>query len=271
MAGRTGSEADWFTQLPTTGRLWAVGSVHADLERLRSLHGALKERMAPGDGIVYLGNYTGYGRATLETIDELLLFRRWVIARPDSVCRKVVFLRGMQEEMWHKLLQIQFATDPRGVLMWMLDRGIGPAIQAYGSTGTEGLRKAEAGHLALAQWTGRLRDSMRLSDGHNALMSALKRAAHTADNGLLFVNAGIDPDRPLSAQTDSFWWGARGFDSLTGPFEGFARLVRGFDPARRGVAFTEFSVSLDGGCGFGGPLVAACFEGPHDMVDTVEA
>ncbi|GAB6052381.1 hypothetical protein JCM17960_12010 [Magnetospira thiophila] len=271
MAGKMGSEADWFTQLPAEGRRWAVGAIHSDVDKLRALHGELRRRLGPDDGVVYLGNYTGYGREAIETLNELLMFRRWIMARPGAQCRDVVFLRGMQEEMWHKLLQIQIAPDPRGILMWMLDRGIGPTIQAYGSTVSEGLSRAESGHLALAQWTSRLRDALRRHDGHNALMSALRRAAYTADGDMLFVNAGIDPDRPLSAQTDSFWWGARGFDSLTTPYEGFARLVRGFDPRNKGVLYGDHKASIDGGCGRDGKLMAVCFASAHQIVDEIEA
>ena len=38
------------------------------------------------------------------------------------------YLRGSQEEMWHKVLQLQFAADPRGVLAWMLEQGLGTTL-----------------------------------------------------------------------------------------------------------------------------------------------
>ena len=33
---------------------------------------------------------------------------------------------------------------------------------------------------------------------------------------------------------------------------------------------TEVVASIDGGCGFGGPLVAACFDGAGKLVDMIE-
>ena len=47
-----------------------------------------------------------------------------VIPRPHSDVDDVAYLRGNQEEMWQKLLQLQFATDPRGVLKWMFEQGV---------------------------------------------------------------------------------------------------------------------------------------------------
>jgi serine/threonine protein phosphatase 1 len=45
-------------------------------------------------------------------------------------------------------------------------------------------------------------------------VSALRRAAYTDDGALLFVHAGVDPDRPLSAQSDSLWWATTSFMKL---------------------------------------------------------
>ena len=134
----------------------------------------------------------------------------------------------------------------------------------------QGLAAARDGHLRLTQWTMGLRDAVRARDGHNALMSVLRRAAFTADGGLLFVNTGIDPSRPLSQQSDSFWWGGQDFEYIETPFAGFQRVVRGYDHRHRGVVEKEATVSLDGGCGFGGPLVAGCFGPRGEMLEMIE-
>jgi hypothetical protein len=112
---------------------------------------------------------------------------------------------------------------------------------------------------------------MREADGHERLMHVLRRAAYTRDGTLLFVNAGIDPGRPLAHQSDSFWWGSRDFETLSHAYDGFRRIVRGADPRRRGVMITEIIASIDGGCGFGGALVAACFDGLGNLVDMIES
>lgn len=253
-------DKDVFATIPAGRRTWVVASAHGEAGRVRSLHAALGERFRVGDSLVYLGNLIGYGPQVFETVQEILLFRRALLARPGAECADIVFLRGSQEEMWHRLLQIQFAVNPSQVLKWMLDHGVESTIKAYGSTAADGLYAASKGAVALTEWTSRLRAAMRAADGHNALMSALRRAAYTEDQTLLFVNAGIDVSRPLSEQFDSFWWGATPFDAVTASFNGFGRVVRGFDSRHRGVVEREWTVSIDGGCGFGGPLYAVCFD-----------
>ena len=265
------SEQDVFATLPAERRVWAVAAVHGEAERLRRLHAALRDRLIVGDSLVYLGNFLGWGDKVFDTLQELLLFRRAFMARRGAENDTIVFLRGRQEEMWHRLLQIQFAVGPAEVLRWMKEQGIEATLDAYGGSVADGLDAAVRGAVALTEWTTRLRRNMRAADGHNALMSALRRAAYNAENTLLFVSAGIDVSRPLSEQLDTFWWGRTPFDSIVEPFAGFRRIVRGFDPGRRGTRFGDAAITLDNGCGFGGPLTAACFDPTGEIVDTLEA
>lgn len=260
-----------FALLPAGRVTWAVGSVHAESGRLRELHSRLEPRLSPRDNLIYLGNLLGRGSDVLGTVHELLLFRRAVLAeRLDDGCGAIVYLRGRQEEMWHKLLQVQFAPNPREVLEWMLSQGVAPTLQAYGGTIEESRKAAAMGAAALSQWTNRLRAGMRAMDGHERLMSALRRAAFTEDGHLLFVSAGIDVSRPLSEQQDSFWWGGRAFDDIDGPYGNFRYVVRGFDFRHRGAWFKDFAASIDGGCGYGGPLIAARFGGGGQLTETIE-
>jgi len=113
-------------------RIWAVAAVHAQARRLVRLHDTISERFQEGDRLVYLGNYVGHGEAVLATIDELLDFRRRVLGRQRGFGCDVVFLRGAQEEMWQKLLQLQFAPNPSEVLQWMLKAGMEATVRAYG-------------------------------------------------------------------------------------------------------------------------------------------
>lgn len=264
------SENNVFATLRGSGRIWAIAAVHGEVERLRRIHRQMDELVRVGDQIVYLGDYLGYGTHVREAVDELLLFRRAFLARQGVEMDDLVYLRGAQEEMWQKLLQLQFAPNPVDVLKWMVENGIGPTIAAYGGNLDEGYSAAREGILALTRWTGNLRQAMRQYDGHTALMSVLKHAAFTDDNTLLFVHAGLDPSRPLSAQVDAFWWGSAGFELLDGPYGGFALVVRGADRRRGGVRVGAFSATLDAGCGCGGKLTAACFDGDGKILHTLE-
>ena len=113
------AEQSLFATLRAGTRIWAIPAIHGEVGALSALHGALDSEFAVGDQLVYLGNYTGHGQAARETIEELLLFRRALLARPGMEPEHIVYLRGAQEEMWQKLSQVQFAPNPREVLKWM--------------------------------------------------------------------------------------------------------------------------------------------------------
>lgn len=268
------SDQQIFVTLRRPRRVWAVGSIHGEADRLAALHAALAPRFAPGDKLVYLGNFLGRGAQVRATVDEILAMRRALLAHPGMFACDVAVLRGSQEEMWHKLLQLQMAPNPSEVLDWMFAQGVGATLEAYGGDRRTGLDAARQGAVAITRWTGALRNAIADAPGHWPLMSALRRAAFTdaARDALLFVNAGIDPSRPLSAQSDSFWWGGGAFSQIAEPYAHFRLVIRGYDPGHRGVVTTDFTASLDSGCGFGGPLTAACFDAAEGrLVDVIEA
>jgi serine/threonine protein phosphatase 1 len=260
-----------FAVLHAARRVWAVAAIHGEAAALGRLHTYLAPRLQPGDRLVYLGNFLGRGTQVRETMNELLAFRRWLLARPRSFAYDVAYLRGAQEEMWQKLLQLQFAPNPREVLSWMMTQGVGATLAAYGGDPQLGASHARDGAVAITRWSGTLRSAMQAVPGHFQLMAALRRAAYTDDNSLLFVAAGLDPERPLSEQSDSFWWGGASFARLDHAYGGFSRIVRGFDRAQGGIQTGPFSITIDGGCGFGGPLVAACLVPGGEIDDMIEA
>lgn len=259
-------------------RIWAVAAVHGEAARLARVHDAIWERLGEGDRVVYLGNLIGRGGQVLATLDELLDFRRAVIGAPGGFACHVVYLRGGQEVMWQQLLQLQFTPDPAAALSWMLPRGVRATLEAYGADVDAGLRAARGGTVALTRWTGDVRRRMQAHPGHHELLGRLYSAAHTgvlsesgeADGGTLFVNAGLDPERPLPRQGDLFWWHATGFNKLDAPYAGFARVVRGYDPGGGAAQDRAHKLSLDLGCGQGGPLQAVCLDPSGALLDRVE-
>ena len=264
------TERTVFASLRKAERVWAVASIHGEADQLRRLHRDLSRRLGPDDRVVYLGNVLGRGRAVRAALDEVLAFRRLVLARPNALVHDVALLRGGQEEMWQKLLQLQFAVNPGEVLDWMLDQGVGATLAAYGSSADDARRVVRQGPMAITRWTSRLRGDFQAT-GHQAWLSALKHAAFTRGGELLFVSRGLRPDRPLDAQADAFWWSSGGFDSMTEPYGSYRKVVRGYDPSHRGIVATEFTISLDGGCGFGGPLLAGCIAPDGSLVEVLEA
>jgi serine/threonine protein phosphatase 1 len=266
-----GASIEKFAHLRDARRVWAIGAVHGEARRLARVHDLIGERFFRGDRLVYLGNYLGHGADVTATIDELLDFRRRVLGRPHGFACDVVYLRGAQEEMWQKLLQLQFAPNPGEILSWMVRAGIEATVRAYGGDLRQGFAAARDGPRTITRWTSALRTAMNAAEGHSTLFAALRHAAYTEEGGLLFVHAGVDPRRPLTTQGDAFWWGAADILELTAPFAQFGRVIRGFDRDRRGVIESPFGVSVDGGAGRGGRLQVACFAADGQIVDFCEA
>jgi len=260
VAGAPPCDSEPFGRLMQAKRVWAVACSHGEAERVAALHDRLAERFEPGDRLVYLGDYFGYGPDAAGVVDAVLSFRRAVLAQPNSFLGDVVTLRGSQEEMWQRLLELQFAPNPREVLGWMLDHGVAATLGSYGVDPRPGVAACRDGVLAITRWTGTVRAAVASRPGHRQFLTALRRAAFTAEGDLLFVNAGVDPGKPLELQRDVFWWGGRrDLLELDAPFAGFRRVVCGYHRRRAGLTETEYAVSLDAGCGFGGKLIAACF------------
>jgi len=260
-----------FATIRCAVRVWAVAAIHGEADRLRRLHDLLNARFAHGDRLVYLGNALGHGAEIGATVDELLGFRRHLLCRPGMEPGDIVYLRGAQEEMWHKLLQLQFAPNPAEVLDWMLAHGVGATLTAYGGNAEECRARIREGALALTRWTSALRQAMQAQPGHDALMAELRRYAVTANGQMLFVHAGIDPSRPLSEQRDTLWWGGDDVAALEAPFGSFQLVVAGYDRNSRGAQIGPYGANLDAGCGSGGALVAACFTADGVLADQIEA
>lgn len=216
------------------GRIWALGAQQGDDRALAGLAGALLQRWQRGDKLVVLGNMLGGNGDPARVLDLMLRLRRRLLA--TNLACDVFFLRGAQEEMWHKVLGLQFALSPLGVLDWMLGRGLGATIEAYGGNIEDGRIACRSGRpVAIARWTGGLRELQMARAGHAELLASLMRAALSADGGVLLSAAGIDATRPVDEQADAFWWNSQsdaGLDATLAHgaeagWQGLARLVRG--------------------------------------------
>lgn len=268
------SKDDRFAPLGRPRRIWAISAVHGEVDRLIRLHDDLLERLVPGDRIIYTGNYYGYGPNPAETIDELLTFRRMALAMPGMMISDIIYLRGQQEEIWHKVLQLPFAACPRSTLTWMLDHGLSQTLESYELSPADGMRATREGIPSLTRWTQKIRDRIRQRPGHDIFTTQWRRAAFTEsddNSALLFVNAGLNPKRDLQDQGDSFWWDAQQFKSIDTPYKPFQKVVRGYDPEHKGVDLNCVTATIDGGCGFGGSLICSGFEPGGHLFEMIEA
>jgi hypothetical protein len=255
-------------------RVWAISALHGDTGRLTALHDALYDAVKPGDRIVYLGNYTGYNPSGAACIDEILTFRRMLLSIEGMMCSDIVYVKGQQEEMWQKLLQLQFAPDPTNVLLWMLGNGIAPTLESYGISAHDGIDACRGGAVALTKWTSSIREAVRKHPGHEAFNVHHSRAAFTAetcDYPMLFVHAGLNIKKSLGEQGDHFWWSAGKFNEIDQAYLPFKKVIRGYDPGRGGMHLNCVTATLDGGCGFGGNLVCAGFDQGGNVIEILES
>jgi serine/threonine protein phosphatase 1 len=255
--------------LPETRRIWAVGPAFGRADRLKRLHLAMADRLADGDAIVYLGNYLGHGDQVTDTVDELLAFRRQLTVRRGWLADNVACLRGAQEEMWVKLLQIQWAMRPEETFAWMMANGVDATLRAYGGDPAEAPAKFRSGVVVTTRWTTELRETFTGHPGHYDFIHSLASAARTADGRLLFTAAGLDPRRDLEKQNDLFWWSTAAFEATLPAYGGFTRIVRGYDKERRGPSMDGPVVSLDNGGD--DTLLAVCLTAQGSVDDRIDA
>ena len=71
-----------FGVLRSIERIWAVAAVRGDASKLIAVHQQIADAFQPRDGVVYLGDIIGFGDQVIATIDEILRFRRAVMAVP---------------------------------------------------------------------------------------------------------------------------------------------------------------------------------------------
>ncbi len=260
-------QKDIFSVIPEHRRIWAVSSPCGDAVRLRFLHKKISAEFKIGDVVVYLGNLLGFGFDVCKAIDEVLFFRRALISIPGVSQSDVVFLRGQQEEMFHRLMQIQFAKNPVEVYDWMLKKGLKQTLLSYGIDPDEGRRILPQGVVAVSRWATALRKAQKEHDGHIDYMAELKHAAYTANNDILFVHFGINHEVSLNLQGDSFWWGGKQPFSRDYPYLGFKQVVRNLSsPKKHGVFKETYYTTLVSGGGFDAPIYAVLFDEKHQQV-----
>jgi hypothetical protein len=262
-----------FTCLGNPNRIWAISAIHADIDQLTQLHDMIFSHIEPGDRIVYTGNYTGYGPHARETIDEILTFRRLILSLPGMIASDLVYLRGQQEEILQKLLQLQFAPNPTDVYLWMLGNGLSSTLASYGLSHHDGIDACRYGVMGLTKWTAQIRQQIRNNPGHEVLYTCLTRAAHTQEQSefpMLFVHTGLNVKKSLLEQGDHLWWSQSDFSAISEPYKPFQKVIRGFDPAHKGIQLNCVTATIDGGCGFGGNLVGTLFANHGEILDLVE-
>ena len=188
-----------FVELKETSKIWAIGSIHSNLKSFSAIKKFILNNFKNSDKLIFLGNVIGLGDNSKETLSSVIDLRFKLMSKFKLKPESIVFLRGAQEEMFSKLLQLQLAPNPMEILEWMFEHGVNNTIKSYGFSENEIKSIATSGTIKISKWTKSLN------------------------------NRGVDITRPLSAQNDCFWWGFQNFSKIQEPYNTFLRIVRGYE------------------------------------------
>ncbi len=218
-----------FVEIKKSNKIWAIGSIHSNLKSFESIKKFILNNFKLNDKLIFLGNIIGLGDNSKETLSSAIDLRFKLMSKfklkPDSI----VFLRGAQEEMFTKLLQLQLAPNPSEIIDWMFDHGVNETIKSYGFSELDVKNIATSGTISISKWTANLNKVLQNNPGHTQYFLNLKHAAYSQTKKILFVNRGVDITRPLSAQNDCFWWGFQNFSTIQKPYNTFLKIVRGYE------------------------------------------
>jgi serine/threonine protein phosphatase 1 len=263
-----------FQELIKPNKIWAVGSLHANTHSFKSLKKYILSNFQKEDKLVFLGNIIGFRNNSKEIISEVLKLRFELMAKFHLKSTDIVFLRGAQEEMFSKLLQLQIAPNPIEIIEWIFSHGVDSTIISYGFNPEEFRRVATQGTLQINKLTSRLNNEISSIPGHKQFFSNLKHAAYSDSNKILFVNRGVDITRPLSAQNDCFWWGYQNFSLINKPYSTFTRIVRGYqsnahndlESSKNKILCTLFKQPLDNK-----KIFAGVFKNSGEIIELFES
>ncbi len=218
--------------------IYAIGDIHGQKAMLDHALDMIEADGGPDARIVFLGDYTDRGpdsRGVIQTLaDGVATGRNWVA------------IKGNHDRMFSRFVRSGKEHDARiasgkGWLNPAL--GGGETLQSYG--------------LDLDDPDLRRRATQTVPSSHVDFLDALP-LWHTEDD-LLFVHAGIRPGIPMADQTeDDLIWIRDGF--LDDHRDHGPLIVHGHTALDTPRHFGN-RIDLDGGAGYGRPLVPAVFEG----------
>ena len=267
-------EDNKFVKISNSSRIWAIGSIHSNLVSIKLLKKFIYNNFMEGDKLVILGNVIGLGDHAKETISSILKLRFDLMAKHKLKPNDIIFLRGAQEEMFNKLLQLQIAPNPEEIIRWVFEHGVDKTLESYGYSSDEAIRVSSSGTINITKWTSKLNNTIKEYEGHTEYFSNLKHAAFSSSKKILFVNRGVDISRPLSAQNDCFWWGYQNFSQIDKPYKSFLRIVRGYQSenknelkmAKNSIVCTLFKQPLTYN-----KIIAGIFQENGDILDLFES
>jgi serine/threonine protein phosphatase 1 len=203
---------------------YAIGDIHGSLQKLCDLI-AQCERHADGRPatFIFLGDYIDRGPDSAGVVETVMRLQ-------SRLRERVITLKGN-----HEAVAIEVIDGEADEELWLREGGTA-TLRSYG--------------------VGCASDLPRT---HVAWMRSLP--FHYDDGERFFVHAGIDPRKPLDAQSDhDLIWIREPF--LSDPRDHGRLIVHGHTPQPTGMPdWRGNRLNLDTAAVFGGPLTAAAFAG----------
>ena len=252
-------------------RVWAIGAVNGKAELFQSICSQIIEKSNLNDRLVFTGNLIGRNNNKIneskKVIDIALKLRAIFMTNSSFDIRDIVFLRGCYEELLDKSRELHMSPNPLELVDWMYSRGLDEILESYNISSSLLHHAAREGAAALSRASVEINLAIDNNPGHINYMSSLKRLAYNDENTILFVSAGLAKNKSLEEQGDELWWGG-GFANLDQPYNDLSRLVRGYDPERKGLASGKIGVTLDGG---EDQVFAALFDKEGVLLETIQS
>ena len=221
---------------PKDAVIAAVGDVHGRADLCAQLIGKVERRYEDREiRFVFLGDYVDRGPNSKGVLDALLALRA---ARPDTI-----LLKGNHEQA-----MLDFIADPAEGEAW-LEWGGEETMASYGVERAPGMTLET------------LRDNFAdaIPDAHFALLMSLDLTYR--DDDVLFVHAGLNPDRALEDQRerDILWIRDEWRKNGKGKFPGLT-VVHGHTPVAKPENHA-WRVNVDTGAVWSSRLTALCLDG----------
>ena len=141
-----------FVELKKCNKIWAIGSIHSNLKSFISIKKFILKNFQINDKLIFLCNLIGLGDNSKQTINSVIDLRFNLMSKFKLKPESIVFLRGAQEEMFSKLLQLQLAPNPSEIVEWMFDHGVNQTVKSYGFSEDEVKNVASSGTINITKW-----------------------------------------------------------------------------------------------------------------------
>ncbi|MDA1238651.1 MAG: metallophosphoesterase family protein [Proteobacteria bacterium] len=229
--------------------LYAIGDIHGQIDELKNALKLIENDGGKNAKIVFIGDYNDRGPDSCSVINTLM--------KAKKIGKPWIFLRGNHDRMLTWYLEDQPRHDPNLYhgLTWFHPRlGGETTLLSYGVDINQERRSGEI-HKEARQ---------KIPKDHIDFLNSMPLTHETAD--LVFVHAGIRPGIELANQAENDFLWIR--DEFINSCLNHGRLiVHGHTVVDIPTHFGN-RVNLDGGAGFGCPLVPVKFKGRDSWLIT---